>query len=386
MTEKRKKNFNGEGSFRIQHRKWNYRFTYKDEFGVSKRKSVTAETKEECLDMALVFLEKIEKKKAGYDMDVTISEILRVKFTRDFEKNYTGEPGYYRNMNLLKSIEKHPIASVPIAEITPEQIELFLQHITVYADSTIEKIYQRVKIAFQIAKEQGIISQNPMTLEDLRKPNSSKRKKKVKSLAIDEQMKFEKSLLEYKVNEGANNYKLQLMIELYSGLRMGEINALKPKDIDFASNVIHVCRTVSVNASGQSVIKEGAKTEKSMREVPMCDTLKTLLEEALDNMTENPYGLIFYSNSSGEIIPTGHVNAFYKRVLKKAGIKTRGQHSLRHTFATRCIEAGVPAVVLKEWLGHTDIHITLDTYADVFNSLHNDSIGKYEEYLDSLNK
>ena len=225
-----------------------------------------------------------------------------------------------------------------------------------------------------------------MTLEDLRKPNSSKRKKKVKSLAIDEQIKFEKSLLEYKVNEGANNYKLQLMIELYSGLRMGEINALKPEDIDFASNVIHVCRTVSVNASGQSVIKEGAKTEKSMREVPMCDTLKTLLEEALDNMTENPYGLIFYSNSSGEIIPTGHVNAFYKRVLKKAGIKTRGQHSLRHTFATRCIEAGVPAVVLKEWLGHTDIHITLDTYADVFNSLHNDSIGKYEEYLDSLNK
>lgn len=74
---------------------------------------------------------------------------------------------------------------------------------------------------------------------------------------------------------------------------------------------------------------------------------------------------------------SNNVNAFYKRVLKKAGIKTRGQHSLRHTLATRCMEAGVPAVVLKEWLGHTDIHITIDTYSDVFNSPHNDSIVKY---------
>ena len=59
---------------------------------------------------------------------------------------------------------------------------------------------------------------------------------------------------------------------------------------------------------------------------------------------------------------------------------------MRHTFATRCIESGVPAVVLKEWLGHTDIHITLDTYADVFTGLQNDSINKYETYLDNLNK
>lgn len=50
------------------------------------------------------------------------------------------------------------------------------------------------------------------------------------------------------------------------------------------------------------------------------------------------------------------------------------------------IEMVMPAVVLKEWLGYTDIHITLDTYADVFNSLHNVSIGKYEEYPDSLTK
>ena len=59
---------------------------------------------------------------------------------------------------------------------------------------------------------------------------------------------------------------------------------------------------------------------------------------------------------------------------------------MRHTFATRCIEADIPPVVLKNWLGHTDIHITLDTYADVFNSMHNDSIMKLDSYISKLEK
>lgn len=62
----------------------------------------------------------------------------------------------------------------------------------------------------------------------------------------------------------------------------------------------------------------------------------------------------------------------------------RGQHALRHIFATRCIEAGVPAVVLKTWMGHTNIHITLDTYADVFSRMNNDSMKKFEDYAGNL--
>ena len=144
----------------------------------------------------------------------------------------------------MKLINKYPIASIPIAEITPNQIELFLQAITVYADNTIKKIHQQVKSAFTIAKEQGIITKNLMALHDFRKPNSRKNKKIVKGFTLSEQMKFEKALAEYKVRENRNDYKLQLLIELYSGLRMGEINALKPEDIDFNLGVIHVRRTV----------------------------------------------------------------------------------------------------------------------------------------------
>lgn len=61
-----------------------------------------------------------------------------------------------------------------------------------------------------------------------------------------------------------------------------------------------------------------------------------------------------------------------------------GQHALRHTFATRCIEADIPAIVLKKWLGHTNIHITLDTYADVFDRMHLGAINKLDELLDQM--
>lgn len=91
-----------------------------------------------------------------------------------------------------------------------------------------------------------------------------------------------------------------------------------------------------------------------------------------------------YDCVSKRVITTTQVNSYYKRVCSSVGIESSGQHALRHTFATRCIEAGIPAVVLKTWLGHKDIHMTLDTYTDVFQAMDNDAISKYDEHLNSM--
>ena len=80
----------------------------------------------------------------------------------------------------------------------------------------------------------------------------------------------------------------------------------------------------------------------------------------------------------------GKVQIVYKRICRKIGIPADGQHALRHTFATRCIESGIPAIVLKNWLGHTNIHITLDTYTDVFDSLNNKAVENFDQYLDMM--
>ena len=128
-------------------------------------------------------------------------------------------------------------------------------------------------------------------------------------------------------------------------------------------------------------IKEGAKTDAGIRDIPINKALEPVLQEAMERKRRNPLGLVFYDHLKNDLITTSQVNCFFHRICKKAGISVRGQHALRHTFATRCIEADVPPVVLKKWLGHKDIHMTLDIYADVFDSMHNSAMEKFEGHV-----
>lgn len=163
---------------------------------------------------------------------------------------------------------------------------------------------------------------------------------------------------------------------------INEINALRPEDIDLEGGIIHVRSTISSDLYGKPVLKKGAKTENGVRDIPISASLRPVLEEALEKQVKNRYGLVFCTHKKKGLITTGSVNSQFRQILRAAGIEPCGQHALRHTFATRCIEAGIPAVVLKTWLGHADIHMTLDIYTDVFNEMHHDAIRKLDAYLD----
>lgn len=378
---KKQKNGNGEGSFRIVNGKYNYRFTYIDEFGERKRKSFSAVTKEECLVKAEDFFEKMEKKNAGIDIDATIPDILRRKYEDDYAMNYIGEQGYARNLDNLMVIEKSGLGKLPIVDITELQMNLFLRSLTRYSESVIKKIYQQVKAAYRIAKDKNIVENNLMESTTIRRPRSSKKEKVVKGFTQEEQTRFLDVLNDFKVPRNRNDYKLQLLIELYSGMRMGEINALRTEDIDLENGLVHVRATISRGLEYRNFIKDGAKTDAGVRDIPVNKALESVLKEALERVQNNPFDLIFYDYLKKDLITTSQVNCFFHRICKKAGISKRGQHALRHTFATRCIEAGVPAVVLKNWLGHRDIHMTLDIYADVFDSMHNSAMEKFEGHI-----
>ena len=95
-------------------------------------------------------------------------------------------------------------------------------------------------------------------------------------------------------------------------------------------------------------------------------------------------GLIFYDYNKKSLVETTQVNCFFRRICEKAGVTYYGQHALHHTFATRCIESGIQPVVLKTWMGHTNIHITLDVYAYVFDKMNDKSVAQFDRYLDSI--
>lgn len=378
---KKQKKENGSGTFRIVNGKYNYRFFYIDEFGEKKRKSFSGVTKDECLQRAEEFLEKQGKRAAAVDPDITIPELLRRKYEEDYAMNFVGEQGYARNLGGIALLERSGFGKMPIVDITEMQIKAFLRSMTKYSDSVIKKTYQQLTAAFKVAVEKGVVERNPMDASDIRRPKSSKKPKDVRGLTQEEQARFLEALRDFKVPRNRNEYKLQLLIELYSGMRMGEINALKPENIDFENGLIHVRSTVSRGLEYRVFIKEGAKTDAGVRDIPINKALEPVLQEAMERKRRNPLGLVFYDHLKNDLITTSQVNCFFHRICKKAGISVRGQHALRHTFATRCIEADVPPVVLKKWLGHKDIHMTLDIYADVFDSMHNSAMEKFEGHV-----
>lgn len=360
---------------------YSYRFYYYDIFDNKKRKSFSGTDVNELYMKADEFLTKIESGYTGIDTNSTIPGILKHRYKFDFASGYTREPGYYRNLNSLKKIENSSIGKIPIVDVTLRDIQKFLMTLVQYSNSVISKTFSQLKLAYGEAERAGIVEKNLMENRNIRCPRSAKDDSRVNAFTVEEQEIFLDGLKKHKVPFGRNDYSKQLLIELYTGMRMGEINALRPEDVDLKKGVIHVRGTISMGMDNRIYRSEHPKTSAGIREVPINKLVRPILEEAIREMKPNKDNTIFYDYRRKHVISTMQVCSFFRRLCEKTGLAYYGQHCLRHTFATRCIEAGIQPVVIKTWLGHTDIHITLDTYSNVFDGLNNKSMDCFENYL-----
>ena len=361
-----------------------YKFFYENEYGQRKRKSISGGSKGECLQRAEMWLHKYKESIKPLDQTSSITDILRQKIESDYRANLIGESSLRSKTTNLKIIENNYIGTIPIIMVGINDIDAFGISVKHYSNAVIEILYQYLKTAFAIAEEEAIIAYNPMKSKRIRRPKSDRGDKKVKAFTKEEQDRLIDTMIKTEPPYGCNDFRLQLFIEMYSGMRMGEINALKPDDIDFEEGVIHVRSIISTGLDGKPFVKEGGKTQNSIRDVPISRTLEPFLREAVSRQLLNKQTLLFCDRHTGQPFYTSQSNSCFRTICRKANVEPRGQHALRHTFATRCIEAGVQPVVLKKWLGHSDIHITIDTYTDVLKEMNNDAIGMLNEYMITL--
>ena len=153
---------------------------------------------------------------------------------------------------------------------------------------------------------------------------------------------------------------------LHTGLRIGEICALKWSDFNFNNKTLSVNKTMSRiydSASGAKhktkIIIDTPKTQTSDRIIPLPDFMIEALIQRKQFITgEDSY---FLTGSQKFIEPRTYY-AKYKRFLNDNGLYSYSFHALRHTFATRCIEIGFDPKTLSEILGHSDVKVTLDRY------------------------
>lgn len=143
---------------------------------------------------------------------------------------------------------------------------------------------------------------------------------------------------------------------------------------------------IARDLKGRAFVSQSTKTEKGSRVIRISETALPLVKEILQCTEDSKYLFVH----KGKLVNTSQVNLQFRRVVEKYDIvdkKVKGKvslHSLRHTFATRCIEAGMQAKVLQHLLGHSDIRITLNTYCDAFESFQRENIAIADEYLASM--
>lgn len=154
-------------------------------------------------------------------------------------------------------------------------------------------------------------------------------------------------------------FKIALLLCLYTGMRLGELCALKWTDFNFIDGTVTVNRTVQrIVAEGygtKTILMETApKSASSKRTIPL--TVE-ILEPLKKLKGDKPY--VFGGNRPLE---PRTMQYRFQKILKDADVDSRNFHILRHTFATNCVESGMDVKTLSVILGHSDVKVTLNRY------------------------
>ncbi|WP_051650739.1 tyrosine-type recombinase/integrase [Lachnoclostridium phytofermentans] len=254
-----------------------------------------------------------------------------------------------------------------------------------YSKSTISLIHVLLGAMFKQAVKNELVKKNPVDLTTL--PRGEKKKER-RVLTLNEQEILLKEI---------TGHELEPMIKLSlaTGLRVGEVTGLEWRDIDFDKNEITVRGTLKCTRKGMEYYKDTPKTDKSNRSIPLLANIELMLKRYRIVQKEHKLSMgsdwkpmegledLVFLREGGKPFSGQHirqqlvhiVDSINEKYFSKNSMgKDKGMdekfeyftpHTLRHTFATRALENGIPPKVVQEILGHSSITMTLDLYTHV---------------------
>lgn len=257
---------------------------------------------------------------------------------------------YYLYATLLKKHLIPDLGKYNIKDLDHRIIQTYILENKTLSPNTIRDIIVIFKLTIKFALKMGYIDSFDLTFS-LPKANN----KSVEILTKQEYNKLINYLYLYPTDKN-----IGLLLALLCGLRIGEVCALRWKDIDFSQE------TVTISNTGQRIFDPfksetfisitTPKTKSSKREIPISSSLTVLIKNLKLNNED------FIISSSMKFLEPRSYRNHLKKTLSHLDIKQIKFHSLRHTFATRCIELGGDYKVVSEILGHSNVTTTMNLY------------------------
>ena len=273
------------------------------------------------------------------------------------------ESTYARYFRLIETHIRPFLGKYPICKISTQLIEGFIRN---QLDSgrldgkgglspkTVTDILTIIKSSMEYARYNrcDIIC-------DLRKLTIRKNDKEMRVLTQTEQSALVNVLL-----TDTDRYKFGVLLSLYTGIRIGELCALRWEDISLPDSRLKVRKTMQriqntsiIAATKTKVVITEPKSQCSMRDIP----LPRFIVEIAERFADSPNAFVLSGDKNKYVEPRTMQNHF-KAYIKESRIEDANYHALRHTFATRCIEVGFDIKTLSEILGHANVNITLNRY------------------------
>ncbi|MBR6616651.1 MAG: site-specific integrase [Oscillospiraceae bacterium] len=262
---------------------------------------------------------------------------------------------------------KPVLGNVRVKDINTPRLTQFVQSLKLQPE-TVRKIYVVLQSIFHRGVEQGFIRDTPCRNVILPK-NRSKKKKPV--LDEEQTSRFMKLIEEKKCDP---DIKRIIKVLLYTGMRCGECLALSWNDINFEEMTISIEHNLA-DVGGKHWLTT-PKTESSIRTIGMSQALADIfreqkkyqeqLIEAIGDDFSHPE--MVFTSANGNYRDRSSLGTSLKRFLRGTEFDFLTLHSLRHCNATLLLNSGVDLKVVSDHLGHCDIGVTANIYADVLKS------------------
>lgn len=351
--------------------------------GKQNRKSLYGKTRQEVSAKMTDLLNNLQKGLITNPTEITLEEWLDY-YMLEYKKRYVKPTTYINYTVKVKNHIKPAIGHYKLKALRQDIIQKFVNNLTDkgLAPSTVEDIYKLLRNALETAVDDGLIVRNianKVKLPKIPKPQ-------INVLTQEQQNAF--------VEEAKNTYMgCVYILDLCTGMRLGELLGLKWEDIDLMEKQIHIVRTLRKvkdpdNSEEKWHLEFGTpKTAASQRSIPLNETAVKVLHDVRKQQLQNKLkagsaytdnNLVFSTQLGKPLDPTNMRRTFYT-ICDKIGVSGLHPHCLRHTFATRGAENNVDVRVMQRFLGHSTIKETADTYTHVLSDLKQSEILKLDK-------